>query len=164
MKSIHDMLEASISSFTTYYLYYKETLIITDSVYNSFLFWVPPKLLFLFNMLSECIIKFGTHHSHYKEKSGMIESIYNFHQFYSNKLVSNLTRSFIYATSYFYIGYSLGSLEDLSVASFFAYNDRTYAIELGLVTKNGKALKTFLYLSNTFQSLLFILSLMFSKI
>lgn len=94
----------------------------------------------------------------------MIESIYNPRLLYSNRQITNSTRYFICTTSCFYFGYSLGSLEDLSMASLFACNDKAYAIELSLITKKRKAPKSFLYLSNTFQFLPLIFNSMHLKI
>ena len=97
---------------------------------------------------------FAIYHFHYKEKLEITEFIYNFYILYSNKLVSNRTRIFVYSVSCFCFRYSFGHLDNLSMAFFFTYNGRIYVIKPSLVTKKRKKPKTFLYLiSHLFQSL-----------
>lgn len=60
--------------------------------------------------------------------------------FYSNELVSNLTQTSICITSYFCFRYSLGHLDNLSIAFLFVCNSRAYITESGLITKKKKPL------------------------
>lgn len=119
------MPKASINRFIIYYLYYKEKSKIIEFIYNSF-FWPLLKFLSLSGTSSDYIVKFTIHHLYYKDK-----------------LVGNLTWSFIYIANFFHFLCNLGNI---SAAFLLTCNDSTCIIELGLVTKKSKSLKTFLYL------------------
>lgn len=150
MKPIQDMLEAYITSYTTYHSYYKEKSEMTKSIYKLSLLQPPFQLLLLLATLSNYIIKFMKLLYNMQNVSITWFAIYCLH--YKDKL-SNITWSFVFVADNFY---SLCTLSNLLIAP-------AYVIELGLVMKKGEQPKTFLYL--LFYQLLFLfLSLILSKI
>ena len=64
MKALHDISEANINHLTSYYLHCKEKPEMTKSIYKTFLFRPPLKLLLLLNPSFDCIVKFATHNLH----------------------------------------------------------------------------------------------------
>lgn len=69
MKLLHDIPEASNLLFTIYHLDYKEKLGIIKSIYNLFLFWLPPKVLLLVDVLFYYTVKIiATYHLNYKDR------------------------------------------------------------------------------------------------
>lgn len=77
LSSIFINLPNYVDKFASYYLYHKEKPGITESAYNHFFLWSPPKLLLL-GIFSDCIGKFSIYYLYYKEKLN----------------ISNLTRNF----------------------------------------------------------------------
>lgn len=66
-----------------------------------------------------------------------------YHPYYKEKIVSNPTRTFVYAINYLYF---LGNLDSLSTASLFAYDSRAYTTEPGPVIKKRELPRISLYL------------------
>lgn len=106
----------------------------TKYAYNPFLLWLPSQLLSLPNDLSDYDVKFATHHPYQK-----------------NKLIGNLTWSFVYAANSLYFLYNL---ENLLMASLLACNSGTCITKPGLITKK-KTAKNFLQSYFTFSSTVF---------
>lgn len=96
----------------------------SDSNWN---FYMQPflKLLSLLGALSDYLIKFATYHLHYK-----------------NKLVDNLTQTFICAANYLYF---LCNLENLLATSLLTNNGGAYIVKPALVTKKRELPRTFLH-------------------
>ena len=132
IKPLYNVLDASINHFATYNPHYKKNSRMTESAYKTFFFWPPPKLLSLSNVLFDCIDKFAITHPNYKDK-----------------LVDNLTQTFMCAANCLCF---LSGWNNFSTVSFFAYDSGACNTELGLVTKKGKSPRTFLHLfSDAFQ-------------
>lgn len=87
-----------------------------------------------------------------------------YHMYKKDKLVGNQTWNFVYTISYLYFGYSFDRLENLSTVFFFACNNGTCTIELGLVTKKGKLPRVVIHLFlHPLKTLSFILNLTILK-
>lgn len=92
-------LKYGLSLSNTSHPYYKKTPGITKSIYDFFIFWLSAKLLLLHNVLSDYKNKINK--SLYDIKaSNYYFIIYYLH--YKDKIILNLTRTILYATSYFY--------------------------------------------------------------
>ena len=145
----------------------------TKPVYKLFFLWPSPWLSksahnHLFFRSSQILLSLLDASSHYIIK--VINPVHDmpdtskhwfviYHLYYKHKQVSNLNRISICIAYYFYFGYNLNNL---SIASLFAYDDRAYATELGLVTKKRKPPRTALNFSNL-QSLSLLFSLTIFK-
>lgn len=132
-----------------------------ESGHNPFLLLLTPKLIspfcvssnHIFNIikLSYGISKvssnywFAIYYPYYKKKPRMTKSIYNLYMLYSDKLVSNLTQTSIFAMNCLCFEYSFGCLGNLSTVSFFACDSGACATKSDLITKKEKPPKTFLY-------------------
>lgn len=92
------------------------------SISNFFLFQPLSKLLLLPNTSSNYVVKFAIYHPHYK-----------------NKLIGNLTQTFICTANYLYFLYSL---VNFLIASLFTCNDDIYTPQLGQVAKKEKPPRT----------------------
>lgn len=84
------------------------------------------KLLSLSNALSDCVVKFTTYYLHYKDK-----------------LVGYLIWHFGCTTNYLCF---LFNQSNFLAVFLFIYNGNVYTTKPGFITKEGKLLKTFLYL------------------
>lgn len=70
-----------------------------------------------------------------------------YHQYYKEKIISNLTRTIVCVTNYICF---LCNWINLLIAFYLADNNGLCATKPGLVTKKEKLPKTFIHLSNLF--------------
>lgn len=126
-KLLHNNVpKASRIWFSTHHLHYQEKLGMIESINNHFLLQLPPKLL-LRSTSSDYVVKvITTHHPHYKDK-----------------LVGNLTWTFVCAAN---CPCFLYSLNNLSATFFLAYNGDTFTVKPGSIIKKREPLRTSLYL------------------
>ncbi len=149
---MHDVLEVSTTSYTTYYPYYKKKSGMTKSVYKPFLLRPPPQLLLLLTISSNYIVKVMKPLYNLQEASITRFAIY--YLYYKDKL-SNLTRSFVFAVDNLH---SLCNLSNLIITL-------ACATKPGLVTKKRKLSRPSIYLFYVaVQILSLILSLTLSLI
>lgn len=146
--------KVSITRFAILYPYYKEKPGIIKSVYNPFfsdyrpICYCPISHLTALSKLLLFIICTTKKNPEWQNLhitpflSDHWPSCY-YYSYFKDKLVSNLTWTFVCAANclYFLFGWN-----NLLVAFFFAYNSGTFTVEPGPVTKKGESLRTFLHL------------------
>ena len=159
IKPLHDVPEASTTSYAIYHPHYKEKSGMTKSAYKPSLFRPPPrltesahnhsllrssqKLLSLLGASSHCIIEVMNPLHDMPDTGKHWFAIYHLH--YKDEQVNNPIRNSVCTANCLHFGYNLGNL---STASPFARDGGAYATEPGLVTKKGEPPRITLDLSN----------------